>query len=111
MPQKPSSLPDFGLYPTAAASDAYSAVLFGLGARLCAQEDMHVPAAGLSIVVAASTVGVLRYGISERRFITAHQALADTSVCATVLHAVWPRKFRLLYANVVHAGILGSPHG
>ena len=66
------------LYPTIAVSDAFLATCHFLGAALLFPRS-SLAAVGFTLVALAGTFGVLRFGVSEKKFSPINDALADTA--------------------------------
>eukprot|EP01079_Euglenida_sp_SAG-EU17-18_P006243 gene6243-6065_t len=68
------------LYPSVAVSDTFNAICHGAAAYKSFSVDPTGTAwAGFATVALAATIGVLRFGISERRFKDANDKLATLS--------------------------------
>lgn len=76
-PAKPWTTGRDGLYPTVALSDFCSATAHAYASYRAYEAGAVQAAAGFALVVAASLVGVLRFGYSEKFFAQANGDLAD----------------------------------
>lgn len=76
-PAKPWTTGRDGLYPTVAVSDGFSAAAHAYASYRAYEAGAVQAAAGFALVVAASLVGVLRFGYSEKFFAQANGDLAD----------------------------------
>jgi hypothetical protein len=74
--KKTNSAPHSPLLPTVAISDVFNALGHAAAAQLVWPNAASL---GFAIVAFAATVGVLRFGVSERLFARANQELADLS--------------------------------
>ena len=66
--------------PTVAVSDAFNVAGHLLGAQVVWERDDKAAALGFLLIAVAATVGVLRFGFSERLFAKANGDLADLAV-------------------------------
>ena len=76
---KDNKTPHKGLYPTVAISDTFNAAGNYMAAWTCMSCNHQAAAYGFLVVAIAASVGVLRFGFSERAFAKANGDLADAA--------------------------------